>query len=462
MTTRDQTLFKTHMPSFTSQEKGNINTENTAKKIFNSSLFHESNGNCDRSEPVLHRKLFFNRTNKQRVRDPTRAITDLPLGSYLRHHVSLGRKNCQIPLTLRHDTEICKSSEEFCHVDRSQTLPRARSDFQRSAIVKLRNFTNDGMEAILANEITATDEDLTVFESQLAGQFKRLLSAIDGVSKQMQIAFEGLHESVDDLQASLDVEYTFGWRKHSDHLHRARVKQTSCISRDICVQQRTHRWETLEEAMEMVRDSIRHLTESLITEKEDALLGGNYHDKQMILTKMMHPYLEKPSFEKTSHTKYGLNRCIASVLFKASNVLARSQNVMGSFSGSKSNVKDSDEVLFKRFCKKGQKGLEAIAKMDESKWSVQLKNLFFNACKSTWQLQTLRVARMSSHQIEFLWPEAGSRLDEASMDPLDSLSEGHFQPIVQFTVFPGLKVEQSILIKAQVYLHPSYPFMMST
>lgn len=307
------------------------------------------------------------------------------------------------------------------------------------------------------------EEDLRTLDSKLGNQFDRLMSAIDGVTKQMQTAFEGLHERVDGLQASLEADYEAGWKKLKDHLDQQGTPESGVRKRGAHMLRSVDSLNSLEEATETAREDIRILTGLLIVEKDaDLMFARDFQDRQVMMLKMMEPYLKKPAFEQFWHLQHGLEHCVASVLFRTSNVLARTQSVTGSGSGSNFPVDDDDEAQFKRFCRKGQKSVEAIASWEDGKWSAQLRKEFLNACKVVWQLQSMIVKWMNTHQVEFLRPELGARLDEATMDPLDCLSEDRFERSVQFTIFPGLKINDSVLIKSQVYLQPKCPWVTTT
>ncbi|MCO5572190.1 hypothetical protein L7F22_025941 [Adiantum nelumboides] len=250
---------------------------------------------------------------------------------------------------------------------------------------------------------------------------------------------------------------------------------------------------SLEEAIEVVREDIRLLTGLLIIKKDaDLMLERDFQDMQ------------------------AMDHCVTSHLFRTSNILARTQSVMGTGSGSSSKfaTEDCNETHFKRFCREGQMSQEAMAdweeveflrpeagaKYDETtmdslnciseghfhsiiqftifpgfqiegsivvksqrrakesggngdweeeKWYVQLKKEFVNACKGVWHLQSMVVAFMMSHWGEHLHPEAGAKYDKTTMDSLDCISEEHFQPIVQFTIFSGFKIKGSIVVKSQ-------------
>ena len=106
-----------------------------------------------------------------------------------------------------------------------------------------------------------------------------------------------------------------------------------------------------------------------------------------------------------------------------------------------------------RFCKKGRKALEIFAGWEEEKWSEPLKIQFISTSKHVWELQSVIATTMRIHQVEILHPDPDSEFDELTMDAMNYVSNGFFVPLVQFTVFHGFKVDGSILIKPQVYLH---------
>ncbi|MCO5581910.1 hypothetical protein L7F22_035799 [Adiantum nelumboides] len=92
--------------------------------------------------------------------------------------------------------------------------------------------------------------------------------------------------------------------------------------------------------------------------------------------------------------------------------------------GSKFAAEDCDETYFKQFCKKGQKSLEAMADWEEEKWSAKLKKEFMNACKGVWHLQSMVVAFMMSHQVEFLPLEADLQMSLKASGLAMTLSTG--------------------------------------
>ncbi|KAI5066433.1 hypothetical protein GOP47_0019057 [Adiantum capillus-veneris] len=410
-------------------------------------------GNIKHSDPV-YTVLPNSGPRALRAQDSKGLVSRLSLDRRLLPYAESRRTECH--LTTR-GTPIANFTEKLERLAAEQAArPRLYSSGPQIATKSgQRRFLTDEGEALLViDRRVSFQEELNV---KLEDQFERLLSAIDGVSKQLQTAFEGLHERVDCLQASLAEEYNSGWKKMKDRLDQVGTPDSGLRKRGARLARSADGLSSLEEATEVAREDIRLLTGMLIVEKDaDLMLARDFQDRQAMLLKMMQPYLSKPAFQNLWDMKHGLDHCVASVLFRTSNILARTQSVMGTGSGSKFATEDSDETHFKRFCRKGQKSLEAMADWEEEKWSAQLKKEFLNACKGVWHLQSMVVALMMAHQVEILRPEAGSKYDEATMDTLDSLSGEHFQPIVEFTVFPGFKIEGSVIIKSQVYLQPKY------
>ncbi|MCO5607827.1 hypothetical protein L7F22_062028 [Adiantum nelumboides] len=273
-------------------------------------------------------------------------------------------------------------------------------DFQieGSIVVKSqRSFMADEREALIALHKVSLQEELDV---KLDVQFERLLHAIDDINKQFQTAFEGLHERVDCLQASLADDYNSVWKKMKDRLDQVGTPDSGLRKRGTRLGRFADVLNSLKKTTEVAREDIRLLTGPLIVEKD------------------------------------------ADLMLKSLNVKCN-----GTCSGSKFAIEDCDETHFKRFCREGQKSLEAMAiRTKEEKWYVQLKKEFVNACKGVWHLQNMVVAFMMSYRVEFVHPEAGVKYDKTTMDSLDWLSEEHFQPIVQFTIFPGFKNKGSIVV----------------
>ncbi|MCO5552263.1 hypothetical protein L7F22_005775 [Adiantum nelumboides] len=178
-----------------------------------------------------------------------------------------------------------------------------------------------------------------------------------------------------------------------------RTKDSGLTKKDTRLGRSADRLNSLEEAIEVAREDIRRLTRLLIIEKDaDLMLESDFQEDGQ-----------------------AMDHYIASHLFRNSNILAQMQSVMGIGSGSKFATEDCDETHFKRFCREGQKSQEAMADWEE---------------------------------VEFLRPEAGVKNEKTTMDSLDCISKGHFQPIVQFTIFPGFQIKGSIVVKSQAQCLP--------
>ncbi|MCO5568685.1 hypothetical protein L7F22_022384 [Adiantum nelumboides] len=244
-------------------------------------------------------------------------------------------------------------------------------------------------------------------------QFERLLNAIDGVSKQLQIAFEGLHERVDYLQVCLADNYNLAWKKMKDHLNQVGALDNCLRVRgirlgkfadnynlgwkkmkdhldqvgtpDIGLRMRgtrlgrsANRLNLLEEAIEVTREDIKLLTRLLIVEKDvDLMLRRDFQDRQ------------------------AMDHRVASHLFRTSNILAQTQSEREKECACNGGLGGGEMVVFRR-------------------------------------------------------PRATAKYDKTTMDSLDCLLEEHFEPIVQFIIFPGFKIEGSIVAKAQVYLQSKH------
>ncbi|MCO5555434.1 hypothetical protein L7F22_008979 [Adiantum nelumboides] len=186
---------------------------------------------------------------------------------------------------------------------------------------------------------------------------------------------------------SVEKKDTFGAKAQ------VKTKDSGLTKKDTRLGRSADRLNSLEEAIEVAREDIRLLTGLLIIEKDaDLMLERDFQDRQ------------------------AMDHCVASHLFRTLNILAQMQSVMGTSSGSKFTTEDCDETHFKRFCREGQKSQEAMADWEE---------------------------------VEFLRPEAGAKYEETTMDSLDCISEGHFQPILQFTIFPSFQIKGSIVVKSQ-------------
>ncbi|MCO5571751.1 hypothetical protein L7F22_025499 [Adiantum nelumboides] len=216
---------------------------------------------------------------------------------------------------------------------------------QISMNARHRSFMTDERKALPMLDRVSLQEDLDV---KLDVQFERLLNAIDSVIKQLHTAFEGLHERVDCLQASLVDDYNLEWKKMKDHLDQVGTSDNGLSKRSTQLGRSIDGLNSLEETTEVAREDIRLLTRLLIVEKDaDLMLERDFQDRQ------------------------AMDHCVASHLFRTSNILAQMQSVMGTGSGSKFATEDCNETHFKRLYRKGQKSLEAMADWEEEKWEGQ-------------------------------------------------------------------------------------------
>ncbi|MCO5552262.1 hypothetical protein L7F22_005774 [Adiantum nelumboides] len=160
-----------------------------------------------------------------------------------------------------------------------------------------RSFMADEREALFALHKVSLQEKLDV---KLDVQFERLLNAIDGISKQFQTAFEGMHERVDCLQASLANDYNSVWKKMKDHLDQVGTPDSGLRKRGTWLGRSIDVLNLLKETIEVAREDIRLLMGLLILEKDaDLMLKRYIQDRQ------------------------AMDHCVASHLFKTSNILAR-------------------------------------------------------------------------------------------------------------------------------------------
>ncbi|MCO5563779.1 hypothetical protein L7F22_017427 [Adiantum nelumboides] len=171
-----------------------------------------------------------------------------------------------------------------------------------------------------------------------------------------------------------------------------RTKDSGLTKKDTRLGRSADRLNSLEEAIEVAREDIMLLTGLLIIEKDaDLMLESDFQDRQ------------------------AMDHCVASHMFRTSNILAQMQSVMGIGSGSKFTTEDRDETHFKRFCKEGQKSQEAMAD-----WSRSIQASFAYDYNLGWK-------RMKDHPAQVRTPgsgltKKGTRLGR-SADGLNSLEE---------------------------------------
>jgi hypothetical protein len=313
------------------------------------------------------------------------------------------------------------------------------------------------------------EDQLVKLDSKLGSQFERLVIAIDSVTNQMLVEFGGLNERIDCLQRSLEADHGSGWKCFINRLHQETIDLVdgSCSIAKKSPATPAHS-NPLRGAIEGARANIRLLSGLLIIEKDaDLMRGRDFQDRDAMVLKMMRPYLQKPVFQQFWHMKHGMDHCVATLLFKTSHILARSVSNNRSEASMEASMAAQGEAAeqFNRFCKRGERGVEEFAEWPERNWSEHLKREFSRSCKAVWQLQRMVAAAKLLHEVEVLHPHPGSELDGQTMDSLEcslppaiSLSINHhnhrFQPLVQFTVFPGFKIDGTVLCKAQVYLQP--------